>query len=232
MEVLHDLQNIEFFSLQDLGMENDAEETGTTYEENSLIKARHFFEKTGMITIGEDSGIEVEALKNELGVRTRRWGAGEEASDEEWLEYFLRRIEQEQNKRAKFVCVPTIVWSRELGADSRKRAARSQEQGSKIMNYKIEKALSSELPGCRRACRQTGQAGQDSNFVQFRGETWGTILKKPQCPVPHGIPISSVFLADGSDIVYAALSTEEKNSISHRGKAIHQLKFFLQQNFS
>lgn len=185
LEVLHDLENIEFISLQDLGMDNNAEENGDTYEANSLIKAKHFFEKTGMITLSEDSGIEVEALQNELGVQTRRWGAGEDASDEEWLEYFLQRMSREENKRAKFICVPTIMWG-----DS------------------------------------------ENGHIQFRGETWGTILEKPQCPIPHGIPISSVFLADGSEKVYAALSTAEKNSISHRGKAMHEVKEFLKKKFT
>ncbi len=185
MEVLGELKDIDFVSLSDLGYKNDTEENGETYEANSLIKAEHFYKKTGMITMGEDSGIEVEALQNELGVHTRRWGAGEDASDEEWLTYFLRRMKQEGNKRAKFVCVPTIIWGE--GLESRK---------------------------------------------QFRGETWGEILDEPECDLLPGIPISSVFRADGSNKVYAALSTEEKNQISHRGKAMGEVKEFLRANFS
>ncbi|MBI5414115.1 non-canonical purine NTP pyrophosphatase [Candidatus Peregrinibacteria bacterium] len=198
MEVLHDLEGFEFVSLADLHLINDAEEDGKTYEENSLKKAKHFFKKIGLITLSEDSGIEIEALKDELGVKTRRWGAGENASDKEWLVYFLERMRHEKNKRAKFICVSTIMWAYE-GHDLISGVARP------------------------RATHK---------MIQFRGETWGTLLDSPQCEIPHGIPISSVFLPDGEKEVYAVLSPHEKNKISHRGKAMHEVKKFLEEKFS
>ncbi len=185
MEVLHDLDRFHFLRIQDLSLKGDPEENGSSYEENSLIKARYFFEKSGgQITIAEDSGIEVEALQNELGVKTRRWGAGEKASDGEWLEYFLRRMETNKNKKAKFICLSTIIWGKGSG-----------------------------------------------ELIQFRGETSGIILGESQCSIPEGIPISAVFLPDGEEKVYAALSPNEKNRISHRGKAMHQVKDFLESRF-
>ncbi|MFA6436577.1 MAG: non-canonical purine NTP pyrophosphatase, partial [Candidatus Gracilibacteria bacterium] len=73
-----------FLSLKDLGFEGQqVEETGTTHEENARLKAEFFYQKTGVLTLGEDSGLEVEALQGELGLHTRRFGAGEKASDEE-----------------------------------------------------------------------------------------------------------------------------------------------------
>lgn len=63
--------------------------------------------------------------------------------------------------------------------------------------------------------------------VTFRGECIGKILTKPQVELEPGIPLSSVFLADGKDKVYSALSKEEKNNISHRGKAIKQCYNYL-----
>lgn len=80
------------------------EETGTTYRENAVIKAKHFFDATGHPTVADDSGIVIDALKGELGVQTRRWGAGPDATDEEWIDYFLKRMKKEQNKRATFLC--------------------------------------------------------------------------------------------------------------------------------
>ena len=94
------------------------EETGSTHEENALLKARHFFGKTGWMTLGEDSGLEVDALQGELGLNTRRWGAtaiagqaGSDASDEEWLDYFLKRMAEfpEAQRMARFVCVAALV---------------------------------------------------------------------------------------------------------------------------
>lgn len=105
MEFLHDIPHIKFLSLVDFNLQNDCEETGETFAENALQKAKYFYEKTGIPTIGEDSGIEVDALKGELGIKTRRWGAGEKASDTEWLAHFLGRMENESNRNAKFTSV-------------------------------------------------------------------------------------------------------------------------------
>lgn len=59
------------------------------------------------------------------------------------------------------------------------------------------------------------------------GETGGMITDSLQAPLIDGIPISSCFIPHGSTQVYATLSVEEKNKISHRGKAMHQLKEYL-----
>lgn len=87
------------------------EETGVTHEENALLKARYFFDATGWTTLGEDSGLEVDALRGELGLYTRRWGAGPDASDEEWLTHFLNRMAEfpESRRTARFVCVAALV---------------------------------------------------------------------------------------------------------------------------
>lgn len=102
MEVLEDLP-FKFVSLNDEHITEDVEEVGETYEENAIIKAEFFGKLTGLPTIADDSGIHVDALEGELGVKTRRWGAGAQASDQEWLDYFLNRMSNEQNRRAEFV---------------------------------------------------------------------------------------------------------------------------------
>lgn len=104
MEVLSGLP-FEFVSLKDLGITQDVEETGETFEANAILKAEFFGSLTKLPTIADDSGIHVDALDGELGVKTRRWGAGEKASDEEWLDYFLNRMAPEINRRAEFVTV-------------------------------------------------------------------------------------------------------------------------------
>ncbi|MFA5947506.1 MAG: non-canonical purine NTP pyrophosphatase [Candidatus Gracilibacteria bacterium] len=84
--------------------DSDFVEDGETFEENAEKKARYYYEKFGVLTLAEDSGIVVEALKDELGIKTRRWGKGESASDEEWLDFFMNRIKDEKNRVAEFVC--------------------------------------------------------------------------------------------------------------------------------
>lgn len=88
----------------ELEIDGDPEETGTTYKENALIKARFYHEASGLPTIADDSGVTVEALQGELGVQTRRWGLGPSASDEAWIAHFLERMTHEGNRRAAFYC--------------------------------------------------------------------------------------------------------------------------------
>jgi XTP/dITP diphosphohydrolase len=103
--------DLEFFSLKNFDIKDAPYEDGETFEKNALIKAKFYFEKTKMPTIAEDSGILVDALPNELGVKTRRWGAGEKASDKEWISYFLEKMKNLPiNKRgAKFISCITFV---------------------------------------------------------------------------------------------------------------------------
>ncbi len=96
--------NLCVISADDCDIEGDPEETGSTYEENARIKARFFHHASGLATLADDSGIIISALTDELGVHTRRWGAGPNASDEEWITYFLQRMEQEADRTAAFHC--------------------------------------------------------------------------------------------------------------------------------
>lgn len=102
-------RGVQVVSLQDLGIVEDCMEDGDTFEENALKKARFYSRLSGLPTLSDDSGLLVEALKNELGVKTRRWGAGEQASDEEWLNFFMKRMELEENRLAEFACVAAYV---------------------------------------------------------------------------------------------------------------------------
>lgn len=60
------------------------------------------------------------------------------------------------------------------------------------------------------------------------GESGGEIVDFPQAPIEAGIPVSSVFLPDGCDEVFAAMDREDKNEVSHRGRAAAQILEFLE----
>ncbi len=152
-------------------------EDAETFSGNAFKKAKFYFDETGLLTLAEDSGIWVKALIDELGVKTRRWGAGEHATDEEWVAYFLERMKGERDRSAEFVCCACLL-------------------GEGIEKF-------------------------------FEGETKGLITENLQAPILKGLPLSSCFLPEGMEKVYAALSTEEKNQISHRGKAIKKVQEFL-----
>ena len=78
-EMLQDLA-IEWLSLDDVGVVQDVAETGSTFRENSVLKARAYAAETGLLTLADDSGLEVDALDGAPGVYSARY-AGENASD-------------------------------------------------------------------------------------------------------------------------------------------------------
>ena len=179
-EVLQDL-DLELLTPHDLKIVIDPEETGATYAENALQKARHFFEHGGAVpTVADDSGIIIEALQGELGIHTRRWGAGADASDEEWIEYFLKRMEREENRKARFVCNLAYI-------------------------------------------------DKDGTEHIFEGTCEGIITPSLEAHYLPGLPISACFKPEGFDTVYSAMSIDQKNSLSHRGRAVQQFRSHLEQ---
>jgi XTP/dITP diphosphohydrolase len=86
------------------------EETGTTYEANALLKARAAAAHTGQFALGDDSGIEVDALGGAPGVRSARFG-GPGLDDRGRVRHLLRQIEHVPDARrgARFVCVIALV---------------------------------------------------------------------------------------------------------------------------
>jgi len=101
---------IDFVTLVDVGITEKPEETGETCEENAILKAKFYFEKSGMPTLADDAGLEIDALGGEPGARTRRW-PGHEASDEELVQYTLERMKNIplEKRTAKFTDVLAVM---------------------------------------------------------------------------------------------------------------------------
>lgn len=104
------LDRADFLTLDDLGVEGDVEETGTTFETNARIKARHGAVATGLPTLADDSGLEVEALGRAPGVRTRRY-AGPNATDADNNTKLLRELDgiPPERRGARYVCVLALA---------------------------------------------------------------------------------------------------------------------------
>ena len=165
---------------RDVGFTEQPEETGTSYAENAIQKARFYRAGTGLPTIADDSGIIIDALQNELGIHTRRWGAGPDASDEVWIAHFLKRMKTESNRRARFVCVLAF-------------------------------------------------AGSDGDVRTFKGVCDGIITAGIESDYLPGLPVSACFRPDGFDTVFSALTIDQKNSTSHRGRAASLFRNHLQK---
>ncbi|MDQ3871207.1 MAG: RdgB/HAM1 family non-canonical purine NTP pyrophosphatase [Chloroflexota bacterium] len=82
LRALLKLPHTELLSLEEVGVEQEASEDAQTFEENAVLKARFYAAQSGLPTLADDSGLEVDALGGRPGVRTRRY-AGETATDEE-----------------------------------------------------------------------------------------------------------------------------------------------------
>lgn len=94
-------------SLRDIDYHEEIEETGVTLEENSKIKAETIFQKTGITSIADDTGLEVYALDYEPGVYSARY-AGSQKSDAQNMEKLLHKLELESDRRARFRTVFTL----------------------------------------------------------------------------------------------------------------------------
>ncbi len=95
----------------EIGVDIDVEETGTTFEENSLLKAKAVMEATGLPALADDSGIAVDALNGEPGVYSARYGFDESLDDWGRLQLLLKNMEKvpDGQRQAQYVCVITFV---------------------------------------------------------------------------------------------------------------------------
>lgn len=170
MEVLGSLP-FEFLRLDDVGLAGDAPEDGKTFEENALMKAKYYAAVSGLVTIAEDSGILVDALVGELGIKTRRWGAGEKATDAEWVEYFLQRMTEvpDAERGARFVCCAAII-----DGEGREHLFRGETLG--VITRALEAPIYAGLPlsscfkpdGCTKVYSALSVA--EKNAVSHRGK--------------------------------------------------------------
>ena len=102
---------IELVLQSQLGVDIDVEENGSTFEENSYIKAKAVMDATGLPALADDSGIAVDALNGEPGIYSARYGFDDTLDDWGRLLLLLKNTEHvpDGQRQAKFVCVITMV---------------------------------------------------------------------------------------------------------------------------
>jgi XTP/dITP diphosphohydrolase len=102
---------IELILQSELGIDMDVEENGSTFEENSYIKAKAVMEATGLPALADDSGIAVDALNGEPGIYSARYGFDDSLDDWGRLLLLLKNTENvpDGSRQAQFVCVITLV---------------------------------------------------------------------------------------------------------------------------
>ena len=159
---------VEVCSEADAGVDVEVEETGTTFEENSLLKARAVMEASGLPAVADDSGLCVDALNGAPGVYSARYG-GEGLDDTGRYRLLLENMRGQMPRTAKFVSVITCCFP-------------------------------------------------NGDVISARGECPGTIAFAPMGE--GGFGYDPVFFVPSLKKTFAQLTAEEKNAISHRGKAL------------
>jgi XTP/dITP diphosphohydrolase len=155
----------------------EVEETGATYLDNALLKARATAEALRVPAVADDSGIEVDALGGEPGPRSARY-AGEGATDEDNLRQLVRAIKgvPSSGRTARYRCVAAVAWP-------------------------------------------------DGRDVHVEGTCEGLLAAKPRGDAGFGY--DPIFVPAGWDATIAQLTDDEKDRISHRGRAFRALKDLL-----
>ncbi len=161
---------LECISLEDIGFTDEIVEDGENFFDNAYFKAKTIADKYKKIVLADDSGLVVNALPDELGVRSKRFSKSETDSDNNTL--LLKKLKDTTDRSAYFVAQLVIYY-----------------------------------PG--------------GKFYTYQGRVYGTIAT--EIKGVNGFGYDPLFEIEDLDRRMADLTREEKNMVSHRGKAIKKL---------
>jgi len=103
---------LELVSLKDVGITTSIEETGATFEENAILKAKTYAEASDLMTLADDGGFEIDALDGAPGVKSHRWvHSDRDSTDEELIAYTFTRMKDvpEKKRGARLTLVLALV---------------------------------------------------------------------------------------------------------------------------
>lgn len=164
------------YSLKEIGVEVDVEETGATFFENSLIKAKAITEITGKASLADDSGLVVDVLGGAPGVYSARF-AGEPCNDENNNDKLLKLLEgvKYEDKTARFVSVVTLYYPNGeyvFSEGSVEGHVLSERRGDGGFGY-------DPLFYCDKLGKTFGEASQEEkNLVSHRANALSELRKK------------------------------------------------------
>lgn len=167
-------KSIQIVTLDEIGCSEDIAETGTTLEENAIIKANYITEKYGLPCFADDTGLEIDALNGEPGVYSARY-SGEDKNAEKNMDLVLQKLATLKNRKAQF---KTVI----------------------ALNINNEQHLFTGIVE-----------------GEIRTEKTGT----------NGFGYDPIFEPENLGKTFAEMTINEKNKLSHRGRAVEKLVEFL-----
>ena len=190
----------------DLGYTNDVPETHLTIRENAIEKAQFIWDMFSRSCFADDTGLEVDALDGAPGVFSARY-AGEPKNPVLNVQKLLREMEgiPFAERTARFRCVIALIEECKDGEDVCEAGGEAGSKAGEAM------------------CVASGRKG--GKLTVFEGTCEGHISLEPQGTLGFGY--DPVFIPEGMEKTMAMLTLEEKNAISHRGKALDMLAAYL-----
>jgi XTP/dITP diphosphohydrolase len=182
---------LELVSLDEAGVDGEAVEDAATFRGNAIIKARFYCARSGLPTLADDSGVEVDALDGGPGVYTKRY-AGEDATDEQNNAKLLAALDDlpPERRRARYRCVLAFL------------DPRSQPVGGRPWVMTRSGTLEGRITDGPRG---TGGFGYDPIFEPLTEPVGGRTV--------------------------AQMTAEEKDRISHRGRAARSMARYLKKRY-
>ncbi len=182
-KLFENFRNIKLFSLADFNKIDEPEETGKTFKENSLEKAKYYAEKLKISSIADDSGLSINALDGFPAIYSGRFNNGEK-------------------KDFSFVFNAINL----------------------LLKYKNTDDYSASF-----FCCMTYYDFDKKTHNSFLGEIKGNLRFPPSGD--NGFGYDPIFIPEGYNKSFAEFSTDEKNSISHRARALAKFKNWLEESF-
>ena len=186
-------------SLSDMGISHTVDETGKTFEENAWLKASEYAALSGILTLADDSGLEVDALGGDPGVRSARYGGDSCHNDQDRIKLLLKNLQDVpwEKRTARFRCV--IAVAKFPDAPIYPDLCRQVEEVAPKHKGRSEGDLAPVLV--------TQSEGQIDGMIQYKEEG------------EDGFGYDPVFYIPSHDKTLAEIPLSEKNLLSHRGNA-------------
>jgi XTP/dITP diphosphohydrolase len=230
---LHELLDDTGFALvtpAQINLDLDVIEDGITYAENATKKAIAFAKESGLISLADDSGLEVDALNGEPGLYSARYGStnGEKLSDKGRRQFLVKNLQGKPRPwTARFHATIAIATPANVALNEATLAS-DASAGESLEDNKAETLPGTDQPG---RCRSLHSL-RVTDIDVYLAEGWceGQII--PEERGTGGFGYDPIFLLPELGRTMAELTREEKNHLSHRARAVMNAKGILQRLFS